>query len=437
MMFPFLYSCTKPEDKVVATEGDSDVNESAVFADEAETEAWESESGYETVHAAEDEPVAAVHALEGWGYINTKGEWVIEPQYLEVYPFVDNVATVKTWEGQWRLINKNNDEICEFEKGIEVIEPGNPIINPDPPLNRSGCTIFDGMILIGIDTNGDTVVTLGSDSFGYANTNGDIVIDPQYRQAGAFNDGLAPVDISGRDDLNNWWGYIDKTGNMVIVPQFDYAGVFSEGLAYVQTKEPGVSGCINTNGELVISSYDYVYPEGLFKNGLIPGRVGFEYGVIDKNGNGVCTVPGSYETRVMPYYSPIRDDNFRDGLFPLYDISLPYTDEGEWQQGFIDLQGDFAIPAQAGWKICQGFFDEMCCVYQGSGTFSSNNKYGYIDTTGNVVIPIQYSYATLFRYGFAIVGTGSFLESSFMIIDKNGGTIANLEGVTAALPFTK
>jgi hypothetical protein len=34
--------------------------------------------------------------------------------------------------------------------------------------------------------------------------------------------------------LNDKWGFIDKTGNEIVPPKYDKAGVFIEGLAWVE-----------------------------------------------------------------------------------------------------------------------------------------------------------------------------------------------------------
>ncbi len=57
---------------------------------------------------------------------------------------------------------------------------------------------------------------------------GDMIIEPQYDNAGIFSEGLAAVLV------NEKWGYIDKNCNMIIEPQYADAGYFSEGLAPVK-----------------------------------------------------------------------------------------------------------------------------------------------------------------------------------------------------------
>jgi hypothetical protein len=392
-----------------------------------------------TVKAAADEPVAAAQAdFYYWGYVNTKGEWVIEPQYTEAYPFVDNVATVKT-ETEWQLINKSNEVIAKFDSDIEVIEPMHPTTYPVPGEKASGCTIFDGMIVIARDVNGDGVI-MSDDLYGYADVTGKIIVDPQYKNANAFHEGLAAVDLSESPNLTDYnWGYIDKTGNTVIAPAFSWAGDFSEGVARVQSNgEYKHKGVIDTTGQWLFSTESMaVYPNGDFKDGFAPARIGHEFGLVDKNGNTLKTVPGSDDPHMATDYSPIGADAFQEGLYPLFDITIPNPEDGFFAQGFIDSNGNFAVPAQTEWKAAQGFSDGLCCVFTGESYNSMDHKYGYIDKTGEVVIPIQYSNANMFNFGYAIVAVGDQFSASFMIIDKTGGTVAELPNVTDALTFTK
>src|SRR5438105_2982043 len=63
--------------------------------------------------------------------------------------------------------------------------------------------------------------------YGFINSAGQIVINPQYDEATWFSEGLAGVKINGK------WGFIDEAGRIVIQPQFDGVIDFYEGLASV------------------------------------------------------------------------------------------------------------------------------------------------------------------------------------------------------------
>jgi WG containing repeat len=80
---------------------------------------------------------------------------------------------------------------------------------------------------------------------GFINTEGKIVIQPQFKYAGRFSENLAPVEFE-----NGKWGYINKKGETVIKPEFDWALIFREGRALIQVKEKW--GFIDLTGKIII-----------------------------------------------------------------------------------------------------------------------------------------------------------------------------------------
>jgi outer membrane protein assembly factor BamB len=132
-----------------------------------------------------------------WGYINKKGDIVIEPQFDEADTFSEGSAPVRIG-GKWGYINQT---------GIVVINP----------IYDEAGGFFEGLAAVKID-----------DYWGYINQRGGYVIKPKYDEGGAFYEGLAAVKIGSK------YGYIDKRGRMLIHPQFDKAAGFSEGIAGVE-----------------------------------------------------------------------------------------------------------------------------------------------------------------------------------------------------------
>lgn len=145
--------------------------------------------------------------------------------------------------------------------------------------------------------------------YGYINKDGEVVISPNYIDAGNFSEGLAFVNrgyyranvthnvtypdgtfVRKRIEtyVENDLGYIDKQGNLVIdLPEeIVIAGDFNEGMAPFAIKKGDdyLWGFINKKGEQVIpAEYTKVYPfsEGYARVDLGDGRCKF----IDKDGN--------------------------------------------------------------------------------------------------------------------------------------------------------
>ena len=121
--------------------------------------------------------------------------------------------------------------------------------------------------------------------YGYINTKGEIAIKPQFNDAKDFSQKLAAVKVY-IDDETERWGFINRKGKMKIEPQFDETSVFSEGLCAVKKDEKW--GFINKKGEVVIPfkfdvandfSYGSAYVDMYNEDGDL-----IEF-VLDKDGN--------------------------------------------------------------------------------------------------------------------------------------------------------
>ena len=156
--------------------------------------------------------------------------------------------------------------------------------------------------------------------------------------------------------------YINKKGEAIISPQYDEAGIFSEGLASV-----GVDmeyGYINKKGEYVVSpQYDYA---SAINNGV---------GIIRE-------------------YSK-RDDDYRYGI--------------------VNKKGKV---------LCEPQYDDIdFCEDNKHILFESNDKYGYLDYKGKVVIPNEYKNATEFYSdGYAAV---KVTDDKWTVINGKGDKIWN------------
>lgn len=163
------------------------------------------------------------------------------------------------------------------------------------------------------------------------------------------------------------WGFKDKTGKLVIPYQYDDAREFSEGLAAVETKD-GI-GFIDHSGNFVIK------PNPEFA-GLIHeiNRMGFYKGL-----------------SVMGKVFPANED-----------MSGSYTNsKGEWViilYGYINTKGEWVIKPQftSAWN-----FDD-----DGIAAISNENRDGYINTSGQIVGKFEGKDE---KYGYKDVRTGEIV----------------------------
>ncbi|MEM1355243.1 MAG: WG repeat-containing protein [Planctomycetota bacterium] len=135
--------------------------------------------------------------IERWGYIDTKGQVVIEAKFLGAQDFSEGLAGVRLRShDRWGFINRS----------------GRTVISPN----------FDGL---GRFVDGLCPAKQGG-LWGYIDPAGNWKIEPTFAEAGDFSEGLA---AARRDQ---YWGYIDSAGNWAIPPRYD------DGLGYGSAADP-------------------------------------------------------------------------------------------------------------------------------------------------------------------------------------------------------
>lgn len=197
--------------------------------------------------------------------------------------------------------------------------------------------------------------------FQYIDNEGKIVINPQFRKATIFREGLAMVQTSGDEPK---WGFISEDGKYAINAQYKEATVFSDGLAWVVT-ENAAPAAIDKKGELKFTLQD-AEEVRIFKNGFAAFNVVNEegeekWGFVDKMGKVV----------INPQFSEVS--NFSDGKCGVR------NSDRKW--GFIDTEGKIVINYQ---------FDGANDYSNGKCVVTSDGKKGLIDKDGKYIINPQF-----------------------------------------------
>lgn len=197
------------------------------------------------VPAEEGGTIAALQ----YGYIDTAGKMVIAPRYEDAEPFSEGLAAVQE-KGKWGYIDKTGQMVV-------------------PPQFDAGGPFSEGLAQIQIGKK-----------MGYIDRTGKMAIEPRFEldtqqedpdekieMTGKFVDGLACVRFAVGPESNAGWGFIDKSGRFIIPPKYENADMFSEGLAAVQVSGKNPKwGFVDPKGNLVIpAKYDSVkrFSEGL------------------------------------------------------------------------------------------------------------------------------------------------------------------------------
>ncbi len=194
---------------------------------------------------------------EKWGYINSKGDFIISPKYDMASDFVDNLAVVEK-DKLFGVINKT---------GLEVLKPE--------------------FTSIGSIKNGYFTAERNKKLGLYGET-GPVVLKENYLSIGENGDGLFV--IAKKDGKTSKFGYIDESGREKIKPKYDLAYMFNNGRALV--KEKDIFKIINENGR-VVKSLDYNDVKPIENKDLyVVSHDGEKYGFI--NGDGKIILEESY-----------------------------------------------------------------------------------------------------------------------------------------------
>ena len=260
---------------------------------------------------------------------------------------------------------------------------------------------------------------------GYIGVDGKFIINPTYKYATSFSEGLAfvtpengfPTCIDKKGEIKfvlkeatqvssfksglasvkikDKFGFIDNSGKIVINPQFDGISDFSDGLAAVGNKkdkdsEDLIWGYIDNSGKIIINPQ--FKSAGDFKEGKALVSDGKKYGYVDKK--------GLYA--INPQFEDANE--FSEGLAGIK--------QGEsW--GFINTEGKIVINPQ--FEAIASFKNGLAPVRSGK------ENWGYIDKEGKFAVNPQFKAAAKFYGEFAPVVSGDKIG----LIDKQGKYIVN------------
>ncbi|OXA96116.1 WG repeat-containing protein [Flavobacterium hercynium] len=235
-----------------------------------------------------------------WGFINEKGEIIIEPIFDYTDHFSNEVCRVSNklseihfkYNGEIyyytssTIINKEGDILFPFKKNLTINRYSDDVaFCYDEKLKKHGVLDKNGEEVIPfIFSTSEIEYSLFSnglarikkdEKYGFINKKNEIVIPFDYDKADNFQNGYSLVKIKNKELLINKSGEIYKTKHKI-------TSVFYEDRAIVKLKNK--YGFINENNELVI---DYLYDRivGVFTEGHCLAKIGDKYGLINTSGH--------------------------------------------------------------------------------------------------------------------------------------------------------
>jgi len=301
------------------------------------------------------------------------------------------------------------------------------------PINMIGkiiaCLV---LMLINFVANGQDLIPFYRRSYwGYQNSNYKPIIAAQYAKAGKFYNGVARVDSYTKPSYKPLFLLIDTTGKEILRSEeyLDYRSgllIAKKGSRYKLTNLKGK--------EMILAKYDeYKFvSDSLIAFKKEEKKSGNQIGIMDLTGKEV--LPFGKYSEILPLTDKlilvwsndfrqekgVIDTKFNEVLPPKYHYIKAFSqhilqlNERGKKDIFVDASTlkplDFDnIEEDSDW----GIFSEGLAVAKKDG------KYGYIDPTGKMVIPYQFSYAKGFYTGKAQVNNDYF-------IDKTGSPIGGV-----------
>lgn len=205
-----------------------------------------------------------------WGYVDTKFQWVIPPQFRWAREFSEGLARVQyagsengafidragqmlidlSKYGPGRQFFDYSDGLARFAK-VEQLSPYSRKLGPWGFIDRSGKEVMPPVFQEARPFADDHALVKKGGDWLIIDRNGKAVTTPDIEVGPVFAEGLSTAwnykrGTKGYGDA----GFVDPTGAWVIAPQFSSAESFLHGLARVYWLE-GEFGYINKRGELV------------------------------------------------------------------------------------------------------------------------------------------------------------------------------------------
>lgn len=183
------------------------------------------------------------YAYGSFGYINLKNEIIIKPSFEYAFRFSEGLAFVKfnnvDSSSAFAFIDKNGEKVMNFPVVGSTLYYGENLYDQYYIFSEGLCAVYDGV----------------ENKYGYINRDGDWIIEPLYRSAFAFKNGVAVVERKPRE-----YYIIDKNGNKV-EDSVELTTIFYE----------DYNGLFNGKNELIAGNGNYQIDVQLVNNKIRQG----------------------------------------------------------------------------------------------------------------------------------------------------------------------
>ena len=316
-----------------------------------------------------------VSANSKYGVIDKDGKEILPTvyDYIQLFDTKNNYWSVQS-NGKLGLVDNNGKELSPMVDGdyFEHFENNEDllIVTKKIDLGNGASTFKHGLV----DEKGKELLP----TIYY-------LIDDKFKH------GLTKIMIDGGLGKT---GFIDTKGKILIPCEYDYNNEVTKNGLVALVKNKMFHSIVDSTGKTIVpfGKYDWANDSRTI-NRLIVSK-NRKCGIVDFAGKEIT--PLKYDD-IITYYDDLPKGK---GLIIVNN-----------KRGIIDcITGKEVTPCE--YDVFFGFQEGMYVVRQGK-------KYGYMDDTGKVVIPVQYDSAERFYNGTAVV-------NNTIVIDKTGKVIETL-----------
>lgn len=289
-----------------------------------------------------------------WGYIDTLGNFVIQPVFSQASRFQTNQLAVVGVDDKVGIIDRTGKFVVS------------PVYNNISEYSDGLAIAYDGKGSVVLDEDGN-------------------VLSEKYSYIGSYNSNRAVYSIAA--DNGEWLsGYLDEKGKPVIKAAFQQATDFEGDRALVKTMS-GQYALIDSSGN-VVKTFDYSFvgriSEGMMRYKPLDST---ELGFLDKRGNEV--IPPSF----------FEAEDFSGG-YAIVNISEDFDNR---KVGLIDKKGRFVITPQYNEVLQLGEGMAAVGVPNDPENIFAGSRFALVDTNGVILTDFVFSSINPFKDGITSV----------------------------------
>ena len=295
------------------------------------------------------------------GFVNASDEWVVQPIYDKTEKFRSGYAKIilNKKEG---LIDESGKVIVEPQfDDIEKFEGDFAIVKNNKKhgfINKEGKLLLEPKFDKINDFKGEHAIVINNRKKGIVSNKGVVIVEPKYDE----------IDLPLTDFMyvknNDLWGVIKSDGSEIFKPEYVKRFDFnSKGLSIAEKPSKygvGATGIVNKDGSVVVE----------LNQGIIKYEPGHFFILNDKSkwyitDDNAKPISGEFDEFKLQY----------DNRETKYLLNGRVIAKKDGKYGFIDKTGNPVIPFNFDEIGMGGFGEGLCAV-------KVDNKWGYIDTKG-------------------------------------------------------